>query len=123
MDPTLRSTFAAEVRSSASETITKLLCMCACQGGWSTTGMSPTTQVYAADLGHSEAPDDQRLGFAEQMVKGLFWHWAQKTEHATSDSRPVLDPHRCCIWGPADLMQVNGIANTGRGVPSSLQQC
>lgn len=50
-------------------------------------------QVYAVDLGHTMAPDDQRLGFAEQMVKGLFWHWAQKTGQATSDGRPVLDAH------------------------------
>lgn len=41
MDPTLRSTFAAEVRLSATETLVKRLRMCACRGGWSTTGMLP----------------------------------------------------------------------------------
>lgn len=51
-------------------------------------------EVYATELGHLSALDDKRLGFAEQMAKGLFWDWAQKSGHATSGSRPALDPHR-----------------------------
>jgi len=51
-------------------------------------------EVYATELGNLSAPDNERLGFAEQMAKGLFWDWAQKSGHATSGSRPALDPHR-----------------------------
>lgn len=51
-------------------------------------------EVYATEVGQLSAADDKRLSFAEQMVKGLFWDWAEKSRHATADSRPALDPHR-----------------------------
>jgi hypothetical protein len=109
MDPTQSSTFAAEVikwklrgsqqlrrRTICNEVV---LTMMQYLKSWC------ELQVYAVELGHTDAPDDQRLGFAEQMVKGLFWHWAQKSQHATSDSRPVLDPHRCCNGGTVEWKQ------------------
>ncbi len=52
-------------------------------------------QVYARDLGDAHAADDRRLAYAEQMVKGLFWVWAQKSEQAGPDSRPALPSERC----------------------------
>lgn len=68
-------------------------------------------EVYAADLGFTDGPSDERLLLAEQFVKGLFFVWATKVRIAKAESAPRCDPSRCpeccfCAWNCRVSVQV-----------------